>query len=411
MDALDPEEFQETPQPAPERRKQKLVSKVRAKMSAHKGRGGGDSRDAGDAIARAKAQVEAAKARKRVTKVKLGVPSRLRDRAKDPRALDAKDPVPKPVKRGTLKTANRVVLARGAKASAPDKEVQATDSAPKVSAKHRMRKIGRRTRDDARLRDAAASQIKAQREVLMDEGEEEETTLAIGDADDYDESSVDEEAPGGFSVSLSIADSDEDDEDDENNEIPYLEPIGHTGSSRRSRSESAAEEQPAPPQRRVQQRLPESELQAMFEEAQNHLDAGDRELAVQLFSDLIDLEDNHMLAYVARGRIFLDLGDYARAMSDFTIAHEENPDLPEPQLAIGDLYFSRKDYQRAIQYFDGALAGMPGNAMAYCRRGISHYYEHDFELALSDLHLALELDEEIPNIKTYMSMAKKKSGR
>jgi len=149
----------------------------------------------------------------------------------------------------------------------------------------------------------------------------------------------------------------------------------------------------------------------MFEDAQQHLHDGDMETAVRLFSDLIDLDDGYMLAYVARGRIYLDLGDYARAMSDFTIAHEEKPDLPEPQLAIGDLYFSRKDYQRAIDYFDGALSGMAGDAMAYCRRGISHYYEHNYALALNDLHRALELDEDIPNIKTYMSMAKKKSGR
>ena len=129
----------------------------------------------------------------------------------------------------------------------------------------------------------------------------------------------------------------------------------------------------------------------MFEEAHQHLVEGELQAAVQLLSDIIDLEENFLLAYVARGRIFLDLGDYARAMSDFTIAHEASPELPEPQLAIGDLYFSRKDYARAIQYFNGALSVMPENAMAYCRRGISRYYEHNYERALTDLARALEL--------------------
>jgi tetratricopeptide (TPR) repeat protein len=212
-----------------------------------------------------------------------------------------------------------------------------------------------------------------------------------------------------FSLSVELAEGEEEEEEEED-DIPYLEPIGR-GTAGSGRSGKPAVEEPLPPPRKVRERVAEHVLEKMFEEAHEHLVAGDLQMAVQQLSDIIDLEENFLLAYVARGRIFLDLGDYARAMSDFTIAHETGPDEAEPQLAIGDLYFSRKDYDRAIQFFNGALSVVPDNAMALCRRGISHYYERNFERAQNDLGRALELDGHIPNASTYLSMAKKKSSR
>jgi lipoprotein NlpI len=46
--------------------------------------------------------------------------------------------------------------------------------------------------------------------------------------------------------------------------------------------------------------------------------------------------------------------------------------------------------------------------MAICRRGISFYYKRNFAEALRDLEAAYKLDKSIPNIATYVVMAKKK---
>ena len=93
------------------------------------------------------------------------------------------------------------------------------------------------------------------------------------------------------------------------------------------------------------------------------------------------------------------------------VAEDLDSSSPEPQIAIGDLYFARKDYRKAIEYFDAALEMSPDHAMAYCRRGISHYYRKSYDLALDDLNRAEQLDDDIPNIGTYISMAKKKNKR
>lgn len=149
---------------------------------------------------------------------------------------------------------------------------------------------------------------------------------------------------------------------------------------------------------------------AMLAEARQTLDMGDMHTAAELFSDVLDIDQDNIEAHLGRGRIYLDLGDFARAMSDFTVAEDLAPSSPEPQVAIGDMYFARKDYRKAIEYFDAAIGMSPDHAMAHCRRGISHYYRKSYGRAVDDLTRAQRLDGTIPNIKTYVAMAKKKTG-
>ena len=58
----------------------------------------------------------------------------------------------------------------------------------------------------------------------------------------------------------------------------------------------------------------------------------------------------------------------------------------------------------------GGSAG-PNHAMAMCRRGISHYYRKNYDTAVADLTRAQALDPDIPNISTYVGMAKRKTKR
>jgi tetratricopeptide (TPR) repeat protein len=168
---------------------------------------------------------------------------------------------------------------------------------------------------------------------------------------------------------------------------------------------------PAPPPKVYEEPVGPSpaEIKQMYATAQKAAELGQLQEAADLFSDVIDADENHLDAHVARGRLYLDLGDYARAMSDFMVAEEIDEASPEPQVAIGDLYFHRKDYRKAIDYFNAALQMSPNHAMAFCRRGISHYYRKNYKEALDDLERANKLDPDIPNISSFISMAKRKS--
>jgi lipoprotein NlpI len=95
-------------------------------------------------------------------------------------------------------------------------------------------------------------------------------------------------------------------------------------------------------------------------------------------------------------------------MSDFSRAEDLEPNKPEPHFAMGNLYFNRKEYKRAVEFYDHALELDGSHAMARCRRGISHYYRKNYKQAYQDLQSAYRLDPEIPNIRKYVQMAMKK---
>ncbi|MEO0603968.1 MAG: tetratricopeptide repeat protein, partial [Myxococcota bacterium] len=225
-------------------------------------------------------------------------------------------------------------------------------------------------------------------------GMDEDEPIEIGAAED-DEDFV-EHGEGGFSVTLHEEDYDDYDAADIEGEDADLELLNDF---------SEEDAGPALPS------VTPAEVATLYAEAENAVAGGDLGAAADLFSDVIDADPEHVDAHVARGRVFLDLGDYSRAMSDFMVAEELAQENPEPQVAIGDLYFARKDYRRAIEYFNAALEMDPEHAMAFCRRGISHYYRKNYNDALEDLLHAQQLRPDIPNLTTYVAMAQKKKQR
>jgi tetratricopeptide (TPR) repeat protein len=222
--------------------------------------------------------------------------------------------------------------------------------------------------------------------------EEEEELLEIGDVEDYDpEAAEGMDHDKGFSLDVEeyeevIEEVEEEDDDHDPEAAPPPKPT-----TQAPRGPSA------------------NELVAQMNAARGAAEAGDNHGAIGLYGDILDASPDHLEAYVSRGRIYLDLGDFARAMSDFTAAEDLAPDSPEPQVAVGDLYFARKDYRKAIDCFNVALQLKPDHAMAFCRRGISHYYRKNYDEALQDLNKSFKLDGNIPNIQTYIAMAKKKA--
>ena len=144
-------------------------------------------------------------------------------------------------------------------------------------------------------------------------------------------------------------------------------------------------------------------------QAQELVVRGDLYGAADLYSDILDADPDQIWAQIARGRIYLDLGDFSRAMSDFMTAADVAGDIPEADLAMGDLFFARKDYSRAIDHYTAALEQQPDHALALARRGLSFHYRKQNREARADLERAEQLDPDIPNLATYVAMVRRKS--
>lgn len=163
---------------------------------------------------------------------------------------------------------------------------------------------------------------------------------------------------------------------------------------------STAEPAPPPPE-------PQTDAASLFDAVSAGFDClrqGNMHAAMMHFSDALDWEPEQIEARLARGRCRRDLGDAAGAMSDFLLSQDHAPHSPEPHVEMGDLFFSRKDYSRAIAHYDDALELQPEHAMALCRRGISHHHTRRPGQALEDLREAARVDPSIPNITRYVRM-------
>ena len=153
---------------------------------------------------------------------------------------------------------------------------------------------------------------------------------------------------------------------------------------------------------------PEPEADTLFDAISAGFEAirnGNIQSAMMHFSDALDWDPAQIEARLARGRCRRDLGDPAGAMSDFLLSQNYASHSPEPHVEMGDLFFARKDYNRAIAHYDDALELHPEHAMALCRRGISHHHTRRHGRAVEDLREAARVDPNIPNIARYIRMA------
>lgn len=237
---------------------------------------------------------------------------------------------------------------------------------------------------------AAAIQLVADgsSHVLGAEDDEEPADIELGDTRDYgDDDGLEDDHTGILGVGI----IEYDDEIEEIKDLDAFEgPI------------NTLDNLPGAPE------LNPAEVSALLAKAE---EAGRRNMAegALLYGDVLDAEPGRLDALISRGRLYLDLGDFPAAVSDFLKAEALQPREPDVQVALGDLFYGRKDYGKAVSYFNRALAIDGDHAVALARRGMAHYYRRQFSAAIEDLERARQLDSSLAHVDMYISRAKKKN--
>ena len=107
---------------------------------------------------------------------------------------------------------------------------------------------------------------------------------------------------------------------------------------------------------------------------------------------VVELDPNNAEVYLTRGRVYLQLGKYAEAISDYSRAIELNPNDAGAYRVRGNLYDLLGQCDAAISDLSRVIELDPGSVDNYTSRGRLYGISGQYNAAISDLSLAIEFD-------------------
>ena len=111
---------------------------------------------------------------------------------------------------------------------------------------------------------------------------------------------------------------------------------------------------------------------------------GDYKDAIDDYSDAIDLKPDSAIAYYNRGLTYLLLNKRQKASLDFGKANDLKPNLSKTYTNRGNLYSQIGDYKNAIDDYSDAIDLKPDSVDAYFNRGYARYQLGKYQEAASD---------------------------
>ena len=115
------------------------------------------------------------------------------------------------------------------------------------------------------------------------------------------------------------------------------------------------------------------------------------ETLVQTESQKSEQSQSTYLDFIFRGAEKGELGDYKRAIFEYTQAIRLKPDSDLAYYARGEAKYSLRQYAAAIADFDTAIRLTPDFALAYINRGIAKAELEQYHAAISDFDTAIRL--------------------
>ena len=121
---------------------------------------------------------------------------------------------------------------------------------------------------------------------------------------------------------------------------------------------------------------------------------GDHDGAIADYSRAIELDPDLVLAYRARGWVYLLIGDLDQAIADYDRAVELDPDRAAHYASRGMAYQERGDLDRAIADFDRWVELDTETAPAYLYRGRAYRDKGDIDRATADFREILKITDD-----------------
>jgi RNA polymerase sigma factor (sigma-70 family) len=125
-----------------------------------------------------------------------------------------------------------------------------------------------------------------------------------------------------------------------------------------------------------------------------YLNQGDYDQAIADFNQALQLDPKSAGAYFSRGRANKLKGNYDQALADYNQAIQFNPQMVAAYVNRGQIYNMADRYDDAIADFNQALQRDPERPIPYLDRGVAYGAKSDYDKAIADFSSALALDSD-----------------
>lgn len=147
-----------------------------------------------------------------------------------------------------------------------------------------------------------------------------------------------------------------------------------------------------------------------FNRGNIYIQQGNFAQAISEYTKAIKINPNDAQAYSNRGVAYDHQGNFAQAISDYTMAIKINPNDSEAYSNRGIAYALQGNLAQAISDYTKHIEINPYDAKGYSNRGVAYYAIKEYDKAWLDVHKAegLELYVVDPG---FLKELKKASGR
>ena len=119
---------------------------------------------------------------------------------------------------------------------------------------------------------------------------------------------------------------------------------------------------------------------------------GQTEMAIEAYSDAIELTSLSPAYYNNRGIAYAKKRDVNKAIADFSKAIELKSDYAEAYNNLGNAYDDKGDFDKAIVNFNTAIKFKSDFVEVYVNRGVAYGKRDEFNKAINDFTIAINLD-------------------
>jgi len=129
----------------------------------------------------------------------------------------------------------------------------------------------------------------------------------------------------------------------------------------------------------------------LLETGIDHLKQQRYDAAVQVFTELIDLNPDNPDAYKNRGVAYMKLSQYDPAILDFEKTRQITPDLKGLHSNLGVAWYYKGEYEKASASYDMEIAISPDSHYVYFNRAICRAELKQYDKSFEDIEKSLAL--------------------